>query len=291
MDFVVFAKLAFGIIVGLGIIFILLFLKMRREAASFTVTEEEVILDSLPQTFDGTRLFFISDLHCRSLTEEHIRDISSHQPAQLYLIGGDVTEKHGDMQQALNNIQSIRKLGPTYMVHGNHDHRADVRRLDIAVSDLGVKILDNEAVRLEQGGQSIWLVGIDDITSKRANLNMAMEEPELNPACCILLSHDPGVVKRALHPLIELIISGHTHGGQINIPGYGPLRTSAFYRRYLAGWYRISRHADLNDHTDRGLNDVQMFISKGFGTTHYALRMGARPEAHYITLRSRKSVS
>lgn len=285
-----FAKFAFGIVIGLSVVFIVLLMKMRREAASFTVTEEDIILDSLPQTFDGTRLFFISDLHRRSLTDDHIQLINRHEPAQLYLIGGDVTEKHGDMQQALDNIQRIRKLGPTYMVHGNHDYRADIRQLDIALLHMGVKILDNEAVRLEQDGESIWLVGIDDIPSKRGNLSMAMEQPELDPACCILLSHDPAVVKQPLHPRIALIISGHTHGGQINIPGYGPLRISSFYRRYLAGWYRISR-SEADPAKQAAQSDVPLFISRGFGTTHYTLRLGAKPEAHYITLRSGKSVS
>lgn len=285
MELEVLAKFAIGLIIVIGIFFILLLLKMRREAASFTVTEEEVILERLPQTFDGTRLFFISDLHRRTLTDAHIEQITSHEPAHLYVIGGDVTERHGDLKQALENIQAIRRLGPTYMVHGNHDYKADVRQLDIALTDMGVKILDNEAVRCEQDGQCIWLVGIDDIPTKRANIRMAMEEPELDPACSILISHDPGVVRHSLPPLVDLVISGHTHGGQINVPGYGPLRTSAFYRQYLAGWYKVARDGD---HTAEA---VPLFISKGFGTTHYALRLGAKPEAHYITLRSAKSVS
>lgn len=285
MELEVLAKFAIGLMIVIGILFILLLLKMRREAASFAVTEEEVILERLPQAFDGTRLFFISDLHQRTLTEAHIEQIRSHEPAHLYVIGGDVTERHGDLKQALENIQAIRRLGPTYMVHGNHDYKADVRQLDIALTDMGVNILDNEAVRCEQDGEWIWLVGIDDIPTRRANIRMAMEEPELDPACSILISHDPGVVKHSLPSLVDLVISGHTHGGQINVPGYGPLRTSAFYRQYLAGWYGIARDGN---HT---AGKVPLFISKGFGTTHYALRLGAKPEAHYITLRSAKSVS
>ncbi|MGZ9586879.1 metallophosphoesterase [Paenibacillus marinisediminis] len=275
---------AAGLLLIIAFIFALIYL-MYREANSFTVTEEEVVLERLPQAFDGMRLFFISDFHRRSLTESHMKEISKHSPAHLYLIGGDVTEQKGDLEQAIANIRLIRQLGPTYLVHGNHDYKANVRTLDTAIADMGVKVLDNDAVLLEQEGESIWLVGIDDLRSGRANMRFAMDGPESDPHLCILLTHDPALLKRPLHPLIDLVVAGHTHGGQINLPMYGPVRTSPFYRKYLHGWHTLNVNSEQNG------RKVQLFISKGFGTTHLPLRLGAPPEASFITLRSWQSFS
>lgn len=266
------------VLLGIGVLLI----KMIVEARSFHVTEEEVFLERLPEAFEGTRLFFISDLHRRVLTPAHLQQIQEHNPASLYLIGGDLTEKGGNLQKAIGNVKAIRGMGPTFVVHGNHDYKADVRTLDIGMMELGVKILDNEAIRCEQDGSVLWLVGIDDIRSKRANIEAAMEEPNLDPHFTIMLAHDPLLLKRGAPPLVDLILSGHTHGGQINLLGYGPLRTSTYYRQFTHGWHHIGR--------TNGADDVkaQMFISRGFGTTHLPFRLGAKPEASFITLRCLK---
>ncbi|MDK8179448.1 metallophosphoesterase [Paenibacillus sp. UMB4589-SE434] len=266
------------------LIILILLLHMRRVARLFQVTEEEVWLTKLPVSMDGLRLFFISDLHRRKLTEEHMTHLKMHQQAQLVIIGGDVTERDAPVKEAIDNAMQLRTLGATVMVHGNHDHKGDTRRLDAELSSLGIRLLDNEAMRCEQGDGTMWIVGVDDLTTGNTNLDWALEAPRDEPHCCILISHDPGIIRSSIPDMVELVISGHTHGGQIMIPGYGPIKTSAFYRKYLAGWYSVKRG-------DSDAIPLKLFISRGFGTSHLPLRLGSVPEAHFITLRSGVRVS
>lgn len=266
---------AFTVIAGLLAAAGVLVVYMLWEARGFTITEEEVVLKRLPSTFDGVRLFFISDFHRRQLTDSHIEQILGHRRASLFLVGGDMTEQGAHLESSVENIAKLRQLGPVAAVHGNHDYKVNVRELDDKLNQLGVKMLDNEAMRLEQNGQFIWLVGWDDYSSKRTNVKLAMSEPEQEPSCTIVLTHDPLSLRKAELQGIDLVLSGHTHGGQIYLPGYGPLRTSKFYRKYLCGW-----------HTFRGQGSTILFITKGFGTSHVPFRLLCKPEAHFITLRS-----
>ncbi|WP_051286832.1 metallophosphoesterase [Paenibacillus taiwanensis] len=271
-------------VLAMLLIVLALILHMRRVARLFQVTEEIVWLSKLPSSLDGLRLFFISDLHRRKLTEEHITQIKMHEQAQLVIIGGDVTERDAPVEDAINNVLKLRSLGATVMVHGNHDHKGDTRKLDAELSAHGIKLLDNEAMRCEQGDGTMWIVGVDDLTTGKTNLDWALESPRNEPHCCILISHDPAIIRSNIPDMVELVIAGHTHGGQILLPGYGPIKTSAFYRKYLAGWYSINR-------SSHDAMPLKLFISRGFGTSHLPLRLGSAPEAHFITLRSGVGVS
>lgn len=268
--------IAFTVIASLLAAAGVLVVYMLWEARGFTITEEEVVLKRLPSTFDGVRLFFISDFHRRRLTESHIAQIQRHSQAAMVLVGGDMTELGAPLANSVENMERLRCLGPVAAVHGNHDYKANVRELDDKLNQLGVKLLDNEAIRLEQHGHFIWLVGWDDYSTKRTNVKLAMSEPQQEPACTIVLTHDPLALRKAELQGIDLVLTGHTHGGQIYFPGYGPLRTSKFYRKYLSGW-----------HTFTGLQgSTTLFITKGFGTSHIPFRLFCKPEAHFITLRS-----
>ncbi|SMG27357.1 metallophosphoesterase [Paenibacillus aquistagni] len=255
-----------------------LLLIMYLWARRFQVTEETITLAGLHPAFDGTRLFFISDLHLRRLTDAHMEEINAHEAAALVVIGGDVIERGHSFDCCKANLERLRELGPAVFVHGNHDNKADTRTLDNLVESLGIRILDNAAMRCEADDGILWFVGIDDLRSGRTNLACAMEEVVQEPHCTILISHDPAVIKKPIPSEVELLLCGHTHGGQINIPFYGPIRTGAMYRTYRAGWYDIARE---------GTTPLRLFISQGFGTSHVPLRLFSSPEAHFITLRSK----
>ncbi|WP_195571041.1 metallophosphoesterase [Paenibacillus sp. 1001270B_150601_E10] len=272
IDLLIYGGLLISIIAGA------LLLVMYLEAKQFHVTEEVVVLDELDPAFDGTRLFFISDLHRRPIKQSHMDMIASHERAKLIIIGGDVIERGDTFECCRANLQLLRSLGPAVMVHGNHDNKADVRVLDAYAESIGIRVLDNEAMRCESQDGVLWFAGIDDLRSGRANVQASMAEVFEEPACTLLISHDPAVLRRTIPSEVQLILCGHTHGGQINLPFYGPVRTGAIYRRFQAGWYDVPR----GDGTH-----YKMFISRGFGTSHIPFRWFSPPEAHFITLKSK----
>ncbi|MCR8842997.1 metallophosphoesterase [Paenibacillus sp. SC116] len=265
-------------IMGAGLILILLMISMKKEASSFTVTEEDVFIDDLPHVWDGTRLFFITDLHRRSFTAEHVSLLARHPSAELVLLGGDIIEQGVTIEQAMKSVEQLSKIAPIVMVHGNHDHKCNTAQLDAELIKAGVKILDNTAMRCEKDGEAIWLCGIGDSSSGYANVRLAFARSDSEPSCTIVLAHDPVVIREKLPSYVQLVLTGHTHGGQIRLPIYGPLRLNQFYRRYLSGWYGIiSKH--VPNHA------FQLFISNGFGTSHVPMRWNAKPQGHFITLR------
>ncbi|TVX92858.1 metallophosphoesterase [Paenibacillus agilis] len=265
-------------IIGAGLILILLMLSMKKEASSFTVTEEEVFINDLPHTWDGARLFLITDLHRRPFTAEHVSLVARHPSAELVLLGGDIIEQGVALEQAMTSIDQLSKIAPIVMVHGNHDHKYNTAQLDAELTKVGVKILDNTAMRLVKDGESIWLCGIGDSSSGYADVRSAFAPSNSEPSCAIVLAHDPVVIREKLPSYVKLVLTGHTHGGQIRLPIYGPLRLNHFYRRYLSGWYEIiSKH--VPNHAYR------LFISNGFGTSHVPMRWNAKPQGHFITLR------
>ncbi|MFW5433226.1 metallophosphoesterase [Paenibacillus apiarius] len=268
--------IAAAVVIGVVAIGVL-FGYMLWEARGLTITEEVVVLERLPSSFDGVRLFFITDFHRRIVTEQHLSELARHEKAELVLVGGDMIERGVPLERCLHNMGCLRRYAPVIGVHGNHDYKTDIRKLDENLRDIGVKLLDNEAMRLEQGGEFIWMAGWDDYSSGRTDIRLAMSEPRSEPHCTIVLTHDPLSLRGVDVSGIDLVLSGHTHGGQICVPGYGPVRTGKYYRKYLAGWY---------DYRDDANRRTKLFISRGFGTSHLPFRLNSKPEAHFITLRS-----
>ncbi|WP_051217208.1 metallophosphoesterase [Paenibacillus assamensis] len=263
---------------GAGLILILLVLYMKKEASSFTVTEEEVFVDDLPHPWDGVRLFLITDLHRRPFTAEHVSIVGHYPSAELVLLGGDIIENGVSIEQVMTSVEQLKKIGPVVMVHGNHDHKCNTAQLDAELIEAGVQIVDNTAVRFEKDGESIWICGIGDSSSGHANVNAAFTSSNSDANCAIVLAHDPVVILEKLPSYVKLVLTGHTHGGQIRLPIYGPLRLNDFYRRYLSGWYEI-----ISDHVPAHV--YKLFVSNGFGTSHVPLRWNAKPQGHFITLR------
>jgi predicted MPP superfamily phosphohydrolase len=164
-----------------------------------------------------------------------------------------------------------------YAVLGNHDHwsgPAVLAELVAGLRSIGVRVLIDEAVVLENKKHSISLVGVDDYWEGPANLAKALRG--LNPDdCTIVLSHNPDLnedVDNQVQP-VDLIVSGHTHGGQIVLPMIGPPYSTPFNRKYTAGLVRDGER--------------QTWISRGLGVFLVPVRLGCPPDVSVLTLHSR----
>ncbi|WP_449620194.1 metallophosphoesterase [Robertmurraya sp. Marseille-Q9965] len=252
-------------IVVLGIVFALgLLIYMYKLAQMDNIIYQEMSFADFPKSLGEVKIFFISDLHCRVVSDELLNEVKGK--VDLVIIGGDLLDKRVPIEQVEQNIQKLKEVGPVYFVWGNNDYEIDSHLLDGLLLKYGVKILDNTAVSFESEiGERLILLGIDDMSTERDRLDLALQDGG-EDGFRILVSHDPRIVNRLTKEEgISLVLSGHTHGGQIRIFGIGP--------------YEIGKLKKYPQTT--------LLVSNGYGTTSIPLRLGAKPEAHVITLKSK----
>lgn len=209
----------------------------RRNAENIVLRDNPIAFPDLPQAFDGFTILHLSDLHIEMNPGAMARaaEILSGLSYDIAVLTGDFrAETHGPYEAALEGLARLcaRLHGPLYGVLGNHD----TIRMVPGMEAMGIRVLLNESEAIRRGGQEIHLAGIDDAHCFRVdNIQKAGEEIP-HGAFAILLSHTPEVYRQAAHAGFRLMLSGHTHGGQICLPGGIPITLdSKLPRRYGAG--------------------------------------------------------
>ena len=238
----------------------------RRNAAGVELRENRVRSLRLPAAFDGFRLLQLSDLHAdMSLAAlERVGALVGDLPYDLCVITGDFRGATGGPFEAAMRATErlVRRLdGPLLAVLGNHDCIDMVPALEA----MGVRVLMNEAWSIDRGDEALHVAGVDDAHFYRMdNLDRALDAVPPD-GFTVLLSHTPELWRQAAHSRVDLMLSGHTHGGQICLPGGMPLFLSAKLPRRLGrgAW----RHHGLHGYT-----------SVGCGSSVVPLRFNCPPE-------------
>ncbi|MBD8070282.1 metallophosphoesterase [Bacillus sp. PS06] len=227
------------------------------------IIKTTLTFDHFPKSFGEITIYFISDIHKRTVSEQMIKEVGT---ADLVIIGGDLCEKGVPLHKIEANIDLLRMIGPVYFVWGNNDYEIDYHQLDSVLLSKGVNILDNTAAGFEsETGEQLAIVGIDDIKTGRHRLDLALNDVKENVAFKILVSHNPEIINEVTDQhKIDLILSGHTHGGQIRI--------------FNVGMYKKGGIEQVGGTT--------LLTSNGYGTTQLPLRLGAHPETHLITIKT-----
>ncbi|MBK1699347.1 metallophosphoesterase [Thiococcus pfennigii] len=223
----------------------------RRNAAAIELTHNQVRLPRLPPAFDGWRLLHLSDIHLDMdpAIFHALRARVALADYDLCVITGDFRARtYGDESRALRAMASLCEAihTPIHAVLGNHDFIEMVPALE----SLGVRVLLNESVRIARGDDALYVAGIDDPHYYRAdNLEKAADGIPAG-AAAILLSHSPEVYRHAAHAGFDLMLCGHTHGGQICLPGGLALTYNANCPRALGRgpW----RWGPMQGYTSRG---------------------------------------
>lgn len=254
--------------------------------------EVDVGLRNLPAPFDGLRIGQITDIHAGPLVpREFIRegvDLIMAERPDLIVVTGDfmngnrriLRPNHGSFKQyhydyCIEELQRLSAPWGVYGVLGNHDFWSGKRLAAGIVEDLGrvgIRILRNQSVALEKDGRSLYLVGVDDYWEDSYDLARATRAIP-DGTCRILLSHNPDVNEdiTRLQEHIDLVISGHTHGGQIVLPVVGfPYLFSPFGQKYRAGLVRDGER--------------QSYISRGLGAYLAPIRLNCPPDVSILTL-------
>ncbi|MFC3790994.1 metallophosphoesterase [Paenibacillus sp. GCM10012307] len=256
---------------------------MLLEAFKIRVEKEEIVMEKLPAEFDGLRLFFISDIHRRAIPDRLIEACEDEGGADLVVIGGDIREYGVPLRRTRANIRKLRRLGPVYAVYGNHDYDESARSLHALLLQEQATPLVNDNIVLKRGKDRIVLCGVDDPITGRESLAEAFsfrtesKETSSDNPFTILVSHDPNLVDRLTGAPVDLMLSGHTHGGQIALPIIGPISRSSIVNKYCRGWFSATINASNVP--------IRLLVSCGFGTSRIPVRLFAPSQTHLLILR------
>jgi uncharacterized protein len=246
------------------------------EPYRYEVSETDVFLRDLPERFEGFRITQLTDVHhSRIVGIDEVRRIvdlaNSTRPDLIALTGDYTTSYRRYIEPCAEALGSLKAPEGVWAVLGNHDHYTDPELTARALEHNRITVLNNANTTLRRGSDVMQLSGIDDwswagTNWPRALYGLDQERPT------ILLSHQPRVLDLAESEKVGLILSGHTHGGQIDLPLIGPpVRFATSELKYAQGLFR------------RG--DTQLYVSRGTGVIGLPLRLGVRPEIAVLHLR------
>lgn len=245
------------------------------EANTLTLEEVTIYLDRLPKQLDGFRIVHLSDIHHSPFTSlEHITravEVSNSLKPDMFILTGDYvsheTEYIAPMAEVMGRL--VSEFG-TYACLGNHDHWTDAELVTYFLRHEGITVLNNEGFRFEACGASFWLCGVDDLTAGKTNLRSALRGSRRTDLK-LLLAHNPKILSRAARAGIDLMLSGHTHGGQIRLR---PVKEGLIMprNRRISGLHQRK--------------DTQIYITRGIGTVVLPVRYQCPPEISLIQLRS-----
>ena len=253
------------------------------------VNEYEIVSDRIPKEFDGFRIAQVSDLHNTEFGEGNSKLIgllSQTEPDIIVLTGDLIDSRQTDIEIALSFARDAMKIAPVYFVSGNHEARvSEYEDLKMGLAEAGVIVLENQKVEITRDGEAITLMGIDDPSFQESYLfgdaeSVAKQAIEMlqseSDGYTVLLSHRPELFELYVKTGMDLVFSGHAHGGQFRLPFLGGLAApnQGFFPEYDAGLF------------SEGITN--MIVSRGVGNSIIPIRFNNRPEIVLVTLRNMK---
>jgi predicted MPP superfamily phosphohydrolase len=239
------------------------------------VSQTNIRIRSLPPGMDGLRIVLMSDFHLFPFTpvrliQEAINQAGSLRP-DLVLLAGDFV--YSDAEAAFELSPILARLNPklgTFAVLGNHDNRKGSRIVQSALKGSGIEVLINRGLVVSSGQSSLYLAGIDSIAEGAPNARAAFAAYR-GKMPVLLLAHEPDTIDYySRYAPIDLQLSGHSHGGQVRLPGVGPIILPRWGRRYPRGLYQVK--------------NSQLFTTQGIGMVDLPVRINCPPEIAEITL-------
>jgi len=248
-----------------------------------SVVTRPIAIGNLPAAFQNFRIVQISDLHYDEYSEpSFVARVIGHVNAlapDLVVLTGDFVSfgplgrsfAMGAMERCAEQLSHIA-CAQRFAVMGNHDSVLGAPTIRPILAAVGIPLLVNEYVPIERAGQRLWLSGIHDPVTHVPNLDTAIPERPDGPV--VLMSHGPDYADTVIaHPrgrFVDLMISGHTHGGQVRLPFLGPIVLPSGGKKYVEGLFRFDR--------------MQLYVNRGIGTTGLPLRLNSPPEVTLFTL-------
>jgi predicted MPP superfamily phosphohydrolase len=247
----------------------------------------EIRLSRLPESFHGFRIAQISDIHFgpymgRAGVEAAIRLAQTFRPDLVALTGDFVSHPFGHSNgqggalfaEPCADVLSSWKGVSMVAILGNHDHWNDPEIVARALAERGIRVLRNQSLALERGRDRLWISGVDDVFEKQADLPKTLATVPPTEAT-LLLAHEPDFADYAAGFPVDFQLSGHSHGGQVRIPGIGPIVLPALAHKYHTGLNRAGR--------------LPVYTSRGVGVIEPPVRLNCAPEVTLLKLQSMRA--
>jgi len=244
------------------------------EPFMLSIERQEIFLRRLPKWLEGLRIVHLSDFHYGPLVNpEHLERAvraANELHADLIALTGDyISQDRAYAAPCAEVVGRLRARHGVYAVLGNHDHWTDAALIADLFRAEGIRVLINEGSRIDLRGETFWMAGVDDTMVGLEDLPLALagsREEEFK----LLLAHNPIILRRAARANVDLVLSGHTHGGQVALRPEKS-RSGRPRRRLLRGLGR------------RG--NTQIYVTRGLGTVVLPIRYGCPPEISVLELR------
>lgn len=249
------------------------------------ITHIPLAIRRLPDPFHGFRIVQVSDIHLDDYTEpiflrHALRAVNALNPDLVLITGDFITHgppRHVPEQgiytcaEALKAITCPQRIGCL----GNHDSAVGADFIAGVLRENGTPILINQNLPIERDGKRLWIAGVEDPTTSYPDLAKAI--PQFPDGPVVLLAHAPDYADHVAHNpygrLVDLMLSGHSHGGQVRLPFVGPLVLPPLGRKYIQGHFHI------------GAN-LQLYVNRGLGSVGLPFRLNCRPEITAFTLQN-----
>ncbi len=254
--------------------------------AKLEITEYKIRSSRVPEAFDGFRIAQVSDLHNAEFGEKNsklLKILSETCPDAIVLTGDLIDSRNTDVAIALTFASKAVQIAPVYYVTGNHEARvAEYEELKNGLAEAGVTVLDNQKIRITRDGECIIFMGIDDpsfqsdylfgdaeLVAQQAITSLQNDADGFT----VLLSHRPELFDLYVDSGIDLVFSGHAHGGQFRLPFVGGLAApnQGLFPKYDAGQF-------IEENTS-------MIVSRGVGNSIIPFRINNPPEIVVVELK------
>jgi predicted MPP superfamily phosphohydrolase len=244
------------------------------------VTRQVIQIRNIPPSFEGATIGVVSDIHSSpSMTKEsmdvYVKELMGLNPDLIVVTGDFVNSQTEEVLPFAEAFGALKAPLGVYGVMGNHDfYTSRPEFVAREVTKCGIELLRNEGVTLQRGADSIALLGIDDTgrPEHASSMMAAARQGAPRPDTSLLLSHRPYFLAEASARNVDLMISGHTHGGQIVFARLGDISITPaqLFSPYVWGKYTKG--------------NTQMFVTRGIGTVGLPVRMNCPPELVLLTL-------
>lgn len=243
-------------------------------------TYYKVSSDKLPDAFDNFKIAHVSDLHNAEYGKNNARlqrILESEKPDIIVITGDLVDSKRTDIDMAVDFVKKAMEIAPCFYVTGNHESRLGRKyeHLESRLVELGVNVMRDKRLIIYKDNESIQIAGLDDpgfTYGGSFNMGRTLDRLNLSDGYTILLTHRPEMFDVYVASGVDLVLSGHSHGGQVRLPFIGGMvaPNQGLFPKYDGGKY-----------SER---DTTMIVSRGIGNSLIPIRINNRPEVVIVKL-------
>ncbi|SEH69620.1 hypothetical protein SAMN05192559_103122 [Halobacillus karajensis] len=250
------------------------------EPNMLAIRNHEIINHKIPRNFHNFKVLQFSDTHIGfhyelDDLERLVAKINEEEP-DLILFTGDLVDEpqtYAFPSRLVNILKKLEAPKGKFWIYGNHDHGGyGTEKIRSVFEQSGFQLLQNEHTSITNGSESFTLAGVDDVMLGKPDIKQTLKNVD-EEAFTLVMVHEPDVASEYQHLPIDVQLSGHSHGGQVQVPFFGYLVTPPYAEHYVEGHYPMD-------------NGLELYVSRGIGTTRLPYRFLCRPEISVFHLKT-----